>query len=571
MASNKIPGMNPLLTWIEDIVTFYSKDEIKIPADYRTQCIDIKKILRDDVSGLVNSVLDFAIEGAVNDYTIETDNQELNDVLNEWARNINSSLLGKIPTGVEELAKEYFRERWKGSSVLLLRTLWETKDGWTLPTKMWFVKGEDILLKVGDKDVSNYDINAINPDNTLDSISLDDITYELRLNKDSTIPLPENKKNEVIFLQKPYASWASLNPTPFLIQRGIYRNLLMLSLLEKKGEQIVAKALEYLLLLKKGTEGLVKENITYSEDDLKKVKSDFQEFIQDKNSNHGISTYVSNFDTAIEHSIPEYSKILKMELYTPIERRILFGLGLVDIVQGASSTRRESTLNPRPFISMVNQGIKDYKKLLLDIIQEIKNRNPDHKKYIAKNIRISTPPVKAFMTDDFKVMLRSLYDRGLISKQTFTELAGEVTFQIEVDRRKKEEKITKVMYPPIIQNLEQYAEVKNSPDNKEKIPEDKKGIEKKNFTKSSIDEIEPYEGTEQEFVEAIAEAQLVFEQAPYSKNTDLPPAVKKYPSGAQTAFRKAFNNALEHYKDETTAFKVAWVVLKNYMKSYNEK
>jgi len=57
-----------------------------------------------------------------------------------------------------------------------------------------------------------------------------------------------------------------------------------------------------------------------------------------------------------------------------------------------------------------------------------------------------------------------------------------------------------------------------------------------------------------------------FEEAPYKRNEDLPPAVRKYPSGAQTAFRKAWMNAYKQYKDEATAFKVAWSVLNKHTK-----
>jgi cation transport regulator len=79
---------------------------------------------------------------------------------------------------------------------------------------------------------------------------------------------------------------------------------------------------------------------------------------------------------------------------------------------------------------------------------------------------------------------------------------------------------------------------------------------------------EPYERTDTEFLEALEEFAKVYEEAPYKTNKDLPPAIQKYPGGAQKAFREAFNNALEHYKNETTAFKVAWAVLKRYLKDY---
>lgn len=62
-----------------------------------------------------------------------------------------------------------------------------------------------------------------------------------------------------------------------------------------------------------------------------------------------------------------------------------------------------------------------------------------------------------------------------------------------------------------------------------------------------------------------------YEEAPYKTNDDLPQAVKKYPVGAQSAFRDGFNNALKTYKSEATAFKVAWVVLKRWVKKHKKE
>jgi len=50
-------------------------------------------------------------------------------------------------------------------------------------------------------------------------------------------------------------------------------------------------------------------------------------------------------------------------IYAPIEKRILAGLGLIDIVTGTSSSRRESLLNPKPFVAEIKQGIEDFKKM----------------------------------------------------------------------------------------------------------------------------------------------------------------------------------------------------------------
>ncbi|HBB33740.1 MAG TPA: cation transporter [Cyanobacteria bacterium UBA8803] len=50
---------------------------------------------------------------------------------------------------------------------------------------------------------------------------------------------------------------------------------------------------------------------------------------------------------------------------------------------------------------------------------------------------------------------------------------------------------------------------------------------------------------------------------PYQTLEQLPDNVKEYlPKHAQEIFRAAFNNALEEYGEEETAFRVAWSAVK---------
>ena len=50
---------------------------------------------------------------------------------------------------------------------------------------------------------------------------------------------------------------------------------------------------------------------------------------------------------------------------------------------------------------------------------------------------------------------------------------------------------------------------------------------------------------------------------PYTTNSDLPPSVRNHlPPHAQDIFREAFNNAVDHYRDDATAFRVAWAAVK---------
>jgi len=458
-----------------------SSDSIKIPTKYKDQVLSIKETLKNDVSGLVNSLLDFAMTCGLVEYSVETDNEKLTTLFNSWLSSINEELRGQIPTGITALVKEYLRERWKGSSFLILRSKWEERDGFIVPTKMWFVNGEDIIID----------------DKGNETFAIGQEKYALQVAKNKQIPIPSGK-DEYLFVQKPYESWGTSYPTPYLIRRGLYKNMRLLDMLAGKGEYIMGKALEYLLLMKKGTENLALANqadFIYSVDDLKAIKVQMEELLSTRKSTPGVPTYATNFDTEMEHLIPDYSMALKQELFTPIERRILAGLGLVDVLQGVASTRKESSLNPKPFITEVESGIEDFKMMLNDILETIVKLNRvKHPKYIGRINKIHSTPMSQFVSDEMRSQFRSMYDRGVISKQTYAEVVGDVDFVIEVNRRKQEtDEIKKVMYPPVVQNQEaspddpsgkppvEDKDTKDKKDTKDDVPNDKTGIEKKNF------------------------------------------------------------------------------------------
>ena len=474
------------MNWLFDMAELFKGSVVNIPSDYRNQVLSVKKLLQNDESGIISSMLDFGISSSADvDFSVEVNNETLSNILNGWLSDVNGSLLGKIPIGIEALAKEYYRERWKGSSMLVLRTIWGEVDGMRLPTKMWFVDGEDIDVSSDSK-----------------VVTLGDEKYGIITShqKKEVMHLPANK-NEKIFVQKPFSSWGTDYPVPYLIQRGLYKNAMMMNNLISKGEVVVAKALEYLMVVKKGTEALAKENrseFIYSDEDLKAVKKQLGMITEERGRTSGTPAYITNFDTEIDHLIPDYERILKPTLFVPIERRILSGLGLVDIVESTSSSRREGTLNPKPYIGELNSGVNDFAALIKDLILTIIIENKQtHPKYFSskKTLVVRHSPVKAFMTDDFKTMLRSVYDRGGISKRTFVETVGETSYNEERDRRKAEKANgdEKTFYPPVIQNMEQHE---NDPDGKKEdetkieneekdASPDKKGPEAKNYTNSS--------------------------------------------------------------------------------------
>jgi len=478
MSKDSKAKMNESLRWLFDMISLVGTDEVKIPSNFHEQVRGVKDVLTSDTSGLINSVLDFGINCASVDFTIESNNENLTSFINEWFKKINISLIGKVPTGIKALSKENYKERWKNSSLLLLRTEWNNIEiggsKFNLPIKMWFIDG--LNIRVEDKG---------------DSRIIGEEQYYLRKDDDEKhdklLPVSEN---ELIFIQKPYENWTSLYPVPFLIRRGLYRNLKNYDLINKKSEKIVAKALEYLFLLKKGSENLALKNLPefiYSAKDLQEVKDKLKEIVIDSKSNQGMPFYATNFDTTIEHLIPDYKKVLDQAIYTNVEKRILSGLGLVEIVEGTSSSRREAILNPRPFIKEVESGVEDFISLLEDIMKVIIDKNiKNHPKLFGDNanIQLHYSPIRDFINDSIRDHLRSMYDRGVLSKQTYGEVVGGIDLDIESKRRKSEksDNLDEIMHPPVITNIEDKSKANDFPSKtKDTIPVSKQGLESKNF------------------------------------------------------------------------------------------
>lgn len=475
--SGIIPA-SPALAMLNQMLSLFSAEQITVPMDFYSQARCVHNALACDSSGLVNSLLDYAISSGQVNFSVETSNTNLTSILNDWMKNVNSSLRGKIPTGIDALAKQYYRERWKESSFIVLRTIWEDVDGFQLPTKLWFATGRDVLVK----DEST-------------SAQLGTEKYFLKISKDKKIAIPSGP-NEQIYIQRPYEPWGAHYPVPFLIRRGVYYNLEFLKILNKKGSNVLGKAMEYLMMMKKGSADLSKNgntDFTYSKEDLTKIKDDFQKLIDDMRANRGLPMYTTNFDTELEHVIPDYMKAMSADLYGPIEKRILAGLGFIEIIQGATSSRKDSVLNPKVFMEEVQSGVNDFRSLMTDILMDIINKNVKlHKKYSAEEmIQIRTSPLKAFYGATEKEFIRSLYDRGLLSMQTTLELGVDIDIDEEAERRKKEDKngYEDLFYPHLVQNMEQYpddgsgASLNPSDPNQDKVPSDKKAgsPESKNY------------------------------------------------------------------------------------------
>jgi len=572
--------------FINYVLSFLLK-KIVVPSDFHSQVSVIKEMLRDDVSGLVDSLTDFAVNVSSVNFSIETDNESFTAILKEWLEKVNIDYQGQIPTGINPLAEEYFKERWKYSSFPILKlTEWGVINGIVLPMKMFFVDGESVYAE--DKNEDDEEIKLIN--------------YDYYLGAESKEPLSK------AIITKPYGRWFDKYPTPYLVKRGVYHNWKIIQSIKNKESEILDQIIPYLLLVKKGTESLATNNVkTYSNEELQGVVQQFQDLmdkIKDTNIDDKLNKTpirATQFDEEIKHLIPDLAGIFEPKLFAQAEKNILAGLGFIDVAEAVTTSRRESILNPKAFIEESKKGVKDFKQILKEIVLKIKEKNSNHKKYLNAQFYIISDPIRGFMTDDFKEKLRQLYDRGLLSKQTAVELIGETEFETETYRRTSEtEKGYDIdMYPPVTDNREgQGTDIPGEglgDTDEDDLPDDKTDeIEKKEYDMGAKFSCECIKcgkkvssdkhckdfrcpkcggqmrrtdrpGTGRPDKSPNAKGEL--EGAPYQTIKDLPPGVKDHMSpNLQRTFMRVFNKALDQYKNETRAFRVAWSVIKKIAK-----
>lgn len=591
---------------------------IDVPSDYHSQVKFIKnEMLRDDRSGIVATIIEFMVATATVDFTCHTGNQSLNKILDEWKEDINSEFIQQVPSGVRALANQYFRERWT-NSITALNISWkeDSKTGLILPDKMWFVDGSQLYAEGEGRTLGGYTYWIGKPENE-DSKEL---------------PLA----NTTVLIRKSNSFWYDKYPVPYLIKRGTAYHWKVKKTLVEKQFDVLKSMLPYLLLARKGTENLFLGGQDVSQPELDELLGKLQQLTSDAKTKMGPKGLVGAFpfDTQIEHLLPDLQKIFNEQIIAPTDRNLLASLGLIEIIEGISTSRRDAILNPKPLVEEIKSGVRDFQDILVDVLKMIKQKNIDeHPKYFTNaKMKVTASTIKAFVTNDMRVMIRSWYDRGLVSKPQALDATTDLDFQVQVDDRIEEENnnIDDIMLPPPIMWSPELDGVGDEPENPEEIVENpetktsqpdikadisdlvcpecdgiidleanahlknKKVIECPNchavndyseqYSRMHKDEKKkkkrkPYKYTwasVEDEIDATIEEMEYF-QAPYNKNEALPESVKVLPQGAQTIWRKTFNSVYEQNSDmpkeerEQMAIRVAWSQVKKSYKKVADK
>jgi len=504
------------------------KHNITVPMDFDAQMELINNtIYKNDKTGIVSTVLDFMCHSANVPLNIETKNDTLDAKLYEWQKSIlNRDINIGIPRGLKELSTQYFIERWK-SSFVALNVQWGevdfgANDSWIMPIKMWFADGSSIIVDGNES-------------------SLIDRKYYL--DRERKKPLITTRDKSVL-VRKPFNPWYCIYPTPFLVKRGILFNALLKNAIIDKQAEIIQQIIPYLLLLKSGSDKLAELNMLASKEEMKALKDGIINAVKDYDTTGELGKLLAplSYDVNVEHLIPDLTKIFNPNILQASDKNILAGLGMIEI-EGFSKNRQETILNPKMLVEEVKDAVSDWVSMLEEVMYQMLDKNKAKFPRLTTNeIRVVPGLIKSFLTSDMKEMIRGLYDRGLISKQNFVEDVGEFDFEVQVERRQKEteRKLDDTLYPPIVQNYEQYLEPSTNPnlENQDKKPG---SPESKNFKYADLEVV----------------------MAPYENIDELPESIRKaLPVAAQLIFLKAFNSAIKSGHKEEDAFQIAWSAVK---------
>jgi cation transport regulator ChaB len=454
------------------LVSLLFKKSLTDSTDFHAQSTLVQDMLKIDSTGMVDSLSQFMVDCALTDISIDTESDKLNEIFLQWLNNINSEFRGKgIEVGIRGLMKEYFKERWRGSSFPVLKiTKWDKIDGINFPVSMIFVDGGSVYAEKTDK------TNAINL-----------FSYKYFLGKEKS----EEITGSAYLLYKLFGRSFDEYPTPYLIRRGIYKNWKLIDLIKDKELELIDRVIPYLLLITKGSEELTKEGITYAPEDLTAVKNKIQELTNKLNDMQlnidGQPTKspirVTNWDEEIKHVIPDLKAMFQKELFEEAERNILAGLGFIDIAEATSNSRSQSVLNPKPFIKECQSGQADFANVVLkDLLDLVREKNPDNIKYNAKKWITYYNPMTEFMTDAFLELVKTISDRGYMSNETCEYICSRATVNYELEKRKRIREIVggdlSSMYPKLTTNQEKDTSVDEDTQHQLKNPDEMTDEEK---------------------------------------------------------------------------------------------
>lgn len=455
-----------------------SGKRIVVPDEFHARMASIHSIFDNDYTGIVATIIDFMVGTGTVPMNFLTDNENLTKDLQDWSiHQLNKGINLDIPKGLKALTNQYMRERFR-SSFLCLNIVWDKIGELILPGKMWFSDGASIIVE---QDADGR---------------LDKTKYYLG-NKDNEIKFETKYTNALI--SKPYNMWYDAYPTPYLVRRGVlYNSMLKKSLIEKQSD-VIEEMIPYLLMIRAGDANLVAKNAMGDiEAQLTKVKDSLKKAKADRAANLGTPGDMilrGRYDLQLDQFIPDLTKLINTAIVEPVNYDILAGLGLIEL-QGFSSNRQETILNPKVLVEEIMTAIMDAKALYDNVVDLIIEKNVSlHPKQMNKEIRIVPGVAKAFLTDDMRKLIKDYTNTGLVSiEDAFEGLPQGFDFEVSKNRRQNEANhgYEDLFFPRVILNQDSNTIEDTSPrtPTPNEVPKKKKKVSKKKVPLETEDDSE---------------------------------------------------------------------------------
>ena len=542
----------------KDLLALLLSFKLSPPPSYKEKVSECRKILSNDLTGLISPIIKFAIVSASKvKFRIRTNNDNLDELLENTLEKINSEFVGKINIGLDALKKDFFRSYWE-SGMALVRVHFNDVDGLLLPVRAFVVDSASVVVE-GDEKVFG------------------DFSYSIENGNSEVKKLVNNEANHY-FVYKDCNMYKKY-PTPPLIARGIYANYQIKQNVKLLQTDYLRKVVSLLWVILKGD----RTNPKFKKEDAEKIVQQLQQVLKEAKDiadiEKRIPALVARYDTQIDIKTPEMERMLTEDITRSIDKDILTGLGFVTVIEGLS-TRRDIVLNPKPFIHSVLDTVFMFKQFLKDLVYVIAQKNAEHQKYFPTNFkyRIVTTPLNSFWTDDMMDIMRVLSDRGLLSIKTTLE-NFDIDFEEERRRREKEaeEGDEIVFYPRVLQNLEQQVSpiemTKLDIEPEEEIKEEGKGKKKAKQPEPNVTTPEKDVAVKIDNKLSADYVEFIKHLSPYEKWSDLPPRLRKTLRTIRSprlrrAWLETFNNAWVYYNEinpdraDELAARTAWKIVK---------
>lgn len=488
--------------------TLRSFKKVRVPTDFFEQVDAVDKILKNDRSALIRTLYNFMVNAATVNYEFDTGNTNVDERLKTWKENLNSGISEDIPSGLRALSEQYFRERWR-SSFLILNIQFESVDGWMLPTKMWFMDGGNVRVEG-------------------DATKLGGYKYYVGRKTGKQLKSIITRK---ILVRKPYNMWYDQVPTPYLVGNGALYHALNKELVLDKQSDLMAEVIPLMFLSKLGNDITQKDGDLPGEEELKEHEKKIKEMQQNykTGANGGFNAGTFPHDVDFKQTVPEIENFMSEKILRPSDKNILSAMGMIEM-EGFSKSRQETVLNPKVMVEEVIDAVLDWRDILNEVAKmtlEINKRK--HPKDTNRAIRVVPGLIRAFLTNDDKVLIRSAFDRGSLGHEDFVAILPfdwETTMKRRIAER--DGGLDDKLYPHVIMNQEQHPD--DPGDNPESIKEESPEKQKSEKDLAATAEIEDFTklqrhqsivyGTIDELPEDIKSSLSIPEQIKYVKKSN---------------------------------------------------